>query len=70
MRTDIRKLKSRLVENGLTQEQMAQHLRVSEGTVSRKMTGGGLDFSIGQVHEIASLLSLTGAEVVEIFFAS
>ena len=70
LHTDIRKLKSRLVENGRTQEQLAQHLHISEGTVSRKITGGGIDFSVGQIHKIAEWLGLTGAEVADIFFAS
>ena len=68
MHTDIRKLKSRMVERGKTQEQLAQHLSITAGTVSRKMTEGGLEFSVGQIHRIAEWLSLSSTDVAEIFF--
>lgn len=69
MHTDIRKLKGRMAELGKTQGDLAQHLNLTAGTVSRKLMDGGLEFSVDQVHRIADWLGLTSTDIARIFFA-
>ena len=67
MHVDIAKLRGRIVEKGLTQEVLAEQLGIDNSTFSRKMKTNGVAFTIGQMHQIAELLSLSGEEAADIF---
>lgn len=64
------KLKGKMVECGISQERMAEHLGINRSTLCRKMSGGGLGFTIGDVNKIIDILELTRDEVMSIFFIS
>jgi predicted transcriptional regulator len=65
---NLPKLKGKMVECDVSQDQMAKELDVSRSTLIRKMAGGGLGFTVGDVKRIIEILSLTKDEVVAIFF--
>lgn len=67
MYVDIAKLRGRIVEKGYTQETLAEQLGVDNSTFSRKMKANGAAFTVGQMHKIAELLTLSGKEAAEIF---
>lgn len=69
MQVAVNKLKGKLVELGLTQENAAEKLKMDRSTFYRKMKGDGLEFSIGEMHALCELLSLTNAEAVDIFLS-
>ena len=69
MRVDVAKLRGKIVERGMTQEKLAHEIDMDKSTFSRKMKSEALEFSIGDMHRIASILSLSKEEAVEIFLS-
>ncbi len=69
MRVDVEKLKKKISDAQLSQEDVAKEIGVDYSTLFRKMKGGGVGFTIGQAHQIASLLALTPSEATSIFLA-
>lgn len=69
MHVNVALLRAKLVEIGLTHEQLAEFIGMDRSTLSRKLSGGGLGFLVGEVHRIIKVLHLTGAEAAAIFFA-
>ena len=67
MRVDINKLRGKIVECGLTQECVAKSIGVDRSTFYRKMKDEGSEFSIGEMHSICDVLSLTNEDAVAIF---
>jgi len=69
MRVDIPKLRGAIVTAGYTQEKLSAELKIDKSTFSRKMMSEGLSFSIGEMHRIAEILSLSNEQASEIFLA-
>lgn len=67
MHTDMAKLKGKITERSMTQEEVAEKIGIDSSTFSRKMKADGLTFTVGQMHKIANVLSLTNQEAVQIF---
>jgi len=69
MKVDTAMLKGKIVERGITQEELARRIAIDKSTFSRKMKSDGLNFSIGEMHEIADSLELTKDEASKIFLS-
>lgn len=69
MQVNVARLRGKIVERGLTQEKVAAQLSMDRSTFSRKMKSKALDFSIGEMHQIASVLQLSRDEASQIFLA-
>lgn len=67
MHTDMAKLRGKIAEKSLTQEEVASMIGVDGSTFSRKMKANGLTFTVEQMHKIADVLALTNQEAVQIF---
>lgn len=68
MKTDINRLKGKIVENGLSGAKMANEIGVNQSTYYRKLNEGGGSFTISQAQKIAELLCLSPKECNAIFF--
>lgn len=69
MRVDVARLRGKIVEKGMTQEQLASELSMDKSTFSRKMKSEALAFSVGEMHHIAEVLELSKREAGEIFLS-
>lgn len=69
VRVDISRLKGKIAEKGLTQESVAKELGVDNSTFIRKMKASGLTFSIGQMHKLVDILSITPEDAQQIFLS-
>lgn len=63
------KLKGKIAECGLTNETFAKAIGIDNSTFFRKMKSKGLAFSIGQMHRMADILSLSPQEASDIFLS-
>lgn len=62
-------LKGKIRENALTQGEMAEKMGISLSRFNAKLNGrGGAEFSLGELRELKSILSLTPGQVDQIFF--
>ena len=62
------KLKGKIVENGLTQEQLAGTLGMAVATLNYKVNNKS-EFKASEIKKLAEILYLTNEEVSNIFFA-
>lgn len=69
VQVDTNKLRGKIVECGLTQEHVAKSIGVDRSTFYRKMKDNGSEFSVGEMHSICDVLSLTNEEAVAIFLS-
>lgn len=69
MKTNMQKLRGKIVEVGITQEAVADLIGVDRSTFYRKVKSEGTSFTIGEVHKIVSAIRLTQQEAVEIFLS-
>lgn len=67
---DAKKLKAKMVENGVSVEQTAEAIKVSRSTLYRQLCNNGKNLTIGNCILISKFLQLTKDEVNEIFFAN
>lgn len=67
--TNIAILRGKIVERNTTQETVADEMGINRSTFYRKMKENGLPFTVGEVQRLAAILSLTGDDVMRIFFA-
>ena len=65
---NVAKLKGKIVERDITQEELAKNIGITISTFYRKMKQNG-NFSIKEVNLIVSSLNLTKDEAINIFFA-
>ncbi|GIP14359.1 hypothetical protein J40TS1_00010 [Paenibacillus montaniterrae] len=70
MKTNMQKLRGKIVEAGITQEAVADLIGVDRSTFYRKVKSEGISFTIGEVHKIANAIQLTQQEAVEIFLGN
>ena len=68
MKTNMDKLRGKIIEKRLTQEELANHIGMDSSTFSRKMKADGLAFTVGQIHRIVATLEMTPEEAAQIFF--
>ena len=64
---NVAKLKGKIVERDITQEELAKNIGITKSTFYRKMKQNG-NFSIKEVNLIVSSLNLTKDEAINIFF--
>lgn len=69
MKVDTDTLRGKIVSCGLTQERVASLIGMDRSTFSRKMKSAALDFSVGEMHRLCEVLSLTGDEAIHIFLS-
>lgn len=60
-------LKAKMVECGITTEQLADLLGINSATLYRKMSGSS-DFKRAEIQQISILLQLNSSEMCRIFF--
>lgn len=69
MQIDATKLKSKIIENNMTQESLANGIGIGRTSLYRRLTGKK-PFLLTEVGAIASILGLSNDEVVEIFLSA
>lgn len=67
MKTNVSKLKGKIVEVNTTQEAIADLIGIDRTTFYRKMKSDGKSFTIGEVHKLVQVIPLTPQEAIEIF---
>ena len=67
MSTDMEKLRTKMSQQKISPETMARHIGVDASTFYRKIKSDGLNFTVGQMHKIVEVLSLTREEATSIF---
>ena len=61
-------LRAKMIERGLTTEQMSDVLGINRATLSRKMSGAS-DFKRAEIQQISMILQLNNNDMCRIFFA-
>jgi transcriptional regulator with XRE-family HTH domain len=61
------KLKGKMKEMNITQEELAKLMGKATSTVNRKLQNNGESFTVGEVQKIKSILHLTNEEANLIF---
>lgn len=62
------KLRGRIVEKGLTIEQVARKMSIDRSTLYRKLQDGGTQFTILEAKRLCEILALSGSEAAAVFF--
>jgi predicted transcriptional regulator len=65
---NILKLKGKMVEMGVSAENLATEINVDRSTLYRKLKSGE-SFTVGEVQKIIAVLDLTRDETHDIFFS-
>lgn len=66
---DVRKLKSRIFEAGLTVPELANRMEMNPSTLYRKLKNNGEGLLVKDVDRIISIIDLPGGDINNIFFA-
>ena len=66
---NTRKLKAKMVEEGMSVQEAARHLGVNKSTFYRKLQKPDVLISVRDVRILSEVLHISGTEAVEIFFA-
>ena len=67
---NINKLKGKVVEQGMTIEELARKIGVNKSTLYRKIRNKGETFTIKEANLICKALNLSGQEATAIFFSN
>ena len=67
MRTNMDVLRGKMVEKRVDAYDMARKLGISTSTFYRKLKSDGETFTVGQMHEIVSILHLSHEDARKIF---
>lgn len=67
MRTNMDVLRGKMVEKRIDACDMAQQIGISTSTFYRKLKSEGETFTVGQMHEIVSILKLSDEDARKIF---
>lgn len=67
MSTNMEALRTKMSSLNISNEDMAKQIGVDASTFYRKMKSDGLNFTVGQMHKIVEVLSLTSEEAATIF---
>lgn len=65
---NIRKLRSVMVEKGVSVDDLARAAGIAKSTYYRRESNAGDSFTIKEANAIKNLLSLTADDAAEIFF--
>lgn len=60
-------LRQKIANSGLTIAEFSQKIGINPSTFYRKLDSGGIKFTVGQMHQTASILGLNKKEAIEIF---
>ncbi len=63
------KLKGKIVENGMSVEELAEKIGIDRSTVYRKIGASGESFTIREANLICKILKLDKQEAMAIFFS-
>lgn len=63
---NIAKLKGKMVENGLTQDELARRIDMDRSTLNRRLKTGE-SFTIGEANRITMVLNLSKEDAMDIF---
>ncbi|WP_312281034.1 helix-turn-helix transcriptional regulator [Oscillibacter sp.] len=66
----INKLRGKIVECGLTIENLADMMGINRSTLYRRLNTGGENISIKEANQLKEILQLTPVEANNIFFNS
>lgn len=66
---NVNKLRGKIVENGLTIDEVADKMGINRATFYRKLNSGGKNFLIRDVDALVKILHLKSDEATAIFFA-
>lgn len=69
MQVNVNMLRESIAEKGMTQEAVAKAIGVDNSTFIRKMKSDGLSFSVGQMHKIVDVLSISKTRATDIFLS-
>lgn len=67
MHTNMDKLRGKMAEKKITQEELAEKIGIDPSTFYRKMKTEGTSFTVGQMHKIVDVLDLSSTEAAAIF---
>lgn len=65
----MNKLRARMVEAGVSVQELAERIGMDKSTLYRRISGNGEDFTIHEIDDIKTALQLDSSEAVQIFFA-
>ena len=66
---NVNKLRGKIVENGLTIDEVADKMGINRATFYRKLNSGGKNFLIKDVDALVKISHLKSDEATAIFFA-
>lgn len=67
---DVRKLKARVVEAGMTIPELANKMEMNPSTLYRKLKNNGEGLLVKDVDRIITIIDLPGGDINNIFFAN
>ncbi len=67
MKTDMNKLRGKIAECGMNNEEVASSLGMNPSTFYRKMKANGLAFTVGQMQKMVEVLGMSAEEAKQIF---
>lgn len=62
MYVNVAKLRGIMAEKGYTQASLSQAMGIDRSTLYRKFQNNGMDFTVGEVHDIIGILGLTNTQ--------
>ncbi len=65
---NMNKLRGRIIEAGLSIDDIAESLQINRSTMYRKLADNGLSFTVREVAKIVNELSLSPDDAFAIFF--
>lgn len=68
MKTDMKQLKEIIERSGQNVGTISKKIGISRSTFYRKISSGGENFTVGEVHRIAETVPMTFEEVTSVFF--
>ncbi len=67
MQTNMMKLRGKIAESGMKNEEFASKIGMNPSTFYRKMKANGLAFTVGQMQKMVEVLGMSTDEAKQIF---
>ena len=67
MSVNVEKLREKMAEKNVSNEDMARLMGIDTSTFYRKLKSDGINFTVGQMHTIADVLDLSNEDTTSIF---